>query len=319
MVNFFTTNPFSVSYNGKENHLDRSDITKIIVTTLAGTVIPIIGNIFAFLISSYYFRNRKMRQLKVQDLNPQDGQTATLAAGLLQGINPSPQVLPKKSKKLQSLEATFEWHERNCNCISFYKAGDTSFLGNFHACKVFVFGHTFECSEAAFQWKKFDLLVKDDRFNYLNEEEQKKILSGISKLESSNGEDSFKIRQELDALFSQIPNFWPKGWKNGGRDKVMWEILQAKFTQNLDLMEALRASKQSYLLEHNQRPGRDTYWSDNNDGSGHNMLGKMLMAIRDGKEKPAQENEKFVAPDKTWIKQYAQNVNKNKEIKKAIF
>lgn len=35
-----------------------------------------------------------------------------------------------------------------------------------------------------------------------------------------------------------------------------------------------------YLVEHNPVKERDSYWSDDNDGSGKNKLGELLMKIR---------------------------------------
>jgi hypothetical protein len=66
----------------------------------------------------------------------------------------------------------------------------------------------------------------------------------------------------------------------------MWQILEAKFQQNPDFAEYLIATRPLYLLEHNEKEGRDTYWLDDFTGNGFNMLGKMLMAIRDGSSCP---------------------------------
>ena len=100
----------------------------------------------------------------------------------------------------------------------------------------------------------------------------------------------------------------PHSWQNGIRDDVMWEVLQEKFAQDLYLMQLLKATESAYLLGHSQMTRdrfvtlsdtdfiasisldpispENSYWNDNNDGTGKNMLGQMLMAIRDGKPKP---------------------------------
>jgi predicted NAD-dependent protein-ADP-ribosyltransferase YbiA (DUF1768 family) len=42
----------------------------------------------------------------------------------------------------------------------------------------------------------------------------------------------------------------------------------------------LLATGTAYLVEHNEVVGRDTFWSDNHDGTGQNRLGVVLMALR---------------------------------------
>jgi hypothetical protein len=65
----------------------------------------------------------------------------------------------------------------------------------------------------------------------------------------------------------------------------MWKILKTKFAADTQMHTLLKATKDAYLLEHNNAK-RDNYWSDNSDGTGQNMLGRMLMAIRDDQPKP---------------------------------
>ena len=47
------------------------------------------------------------------------------------------------------------------------------------------------------------------------------------------------------------------------------------------MAEALKATGDAFLLEHNSVQGRDGVWSDNNDGTGQNWLGLQLMLVRD--------------------------------------
>merc|ERR1712151_664602 len=47
------------------------------------------------------------------------------------------------------------------------------------------------------------------------------------------------------------------------------------------LADALIATEDAYLLEHNSIEGRDTIWSDNYNGEGSNWLGMQCMLIRD--------------------------------------
>ena len=58
---------------------------------------------------------------------------------------------------------------------------------------------------------------------------------------------------------------------------VMRQALQAKFTQHPELKELLLSTGNRRLIESTPN---DDYWGDGGDGSGKNMLGRMLMEIR---------------------------------------
>ena len=62
------------------------------------------------------------------------------------------------------------------------------------------------------------------------------------------------------------------------KNKVMYEIVLAKFTQNSDLKEKLLATGDEHLEEGNT--WGDTIWGTV-DGVGENRLGKILMRVRD--------------------------------------
>lgn len=62
------------------------------------------------------------------------------------------------------------------------------------------------------------------------------------------------------------------------KDDVMRETVLAKFTQNPDLKEILLKTGNAVLIEHTEK---DNYWGDGGDGSGKNMLGKILMEVRE--------------------------------------
>ncbi|MDR2102616.1 MAG: NADAR family protein [Treponema sp.] len=59
---------------------------------------------------------------------------------------------------------------------------------------------------------------------------------------------------------------------------VMAEALRAKFTQNPELREKLLATGEAVLMENSPR---DYFWGIGADGSGKNMLGNLLAALRD--------------------------------------
>ena len=62
------------------------------------------------------------------------------------------------------------------------------------------------------------------------------------------------------------------------KDNVMREALLAKFTQHKMLRIRLLSTKDSMLIEHTEN---DKYWGDGGDGKGKNMLGLLLMEVRD--------------------------------------
>lgn len=61
------------------------------------------------------------------------------------------------------------------------------------------------------------------------------------------------------------------------KDRVMYEAVLAKFSQNRECNEVLLATLDHTLTEHT---GQDSYWGDGGDGSGKNMLGIILMKVR---------------------------------------
>jgi len=72
------------------------------------------------------------------------------------------------------------------------------------------------------------------------------------------------------------------------KDDVMRVALFYKFTQNPALMYFLRGTKDAILVEHTVN---DAYWGDGGDGTGKNMLGKLLMEIRDTENEQKKGNQ----------------------------
>lgn len=68
-----------------------------------------------------------------------------------------------------------------------------------------------------------------------------------------------------------------KNWDNI-KQNVMYEAVKAKFIQHIDLAQLLLETKDSKIIEHTEN---DDYWGDGGDGKGKNMLGKILMKVRD--------------------------------------
>ena len=61
------------------------------------------------------------------------------------------------------------------------------------------------------------------------------------------------------------------------KDDIMREAVRAKFQQHPGIREVLLATGEATIVEHTEN---DSYWGDGGDGSGKNMLGRILMEIR---------------------------------------
>lgn len=59
--------------------------------------------------------------------------------------------------------------------------------------------------------------------------------------------------------------------------EVMRKAVRAKFTQHEDLRALLLSTGEAKIVEHTEN---DAYWGDGGDGSGKNMLGRILMEVR---------------------------------------
>jgi len=68
-----------------------------------------------------------------------------------------------------------------------------------------------------------------------------------------------------------------KDWESVKVD-VMRRAVLAKFSQHAELREELLATGDAKIVEHTER---DDYWGDGGDGSGKNMLGRILMEVRE--------------------------------------
>lgn len=62
------------------------------------------------------------------------------------------------------------------------------------------------------------------------------------------------------------------------KDDVMRKAVFAKFTQHVNLRELLLATGTAAIVEHTER---DSYWGDGGNGTGKNMLGRILVETRE--------------------------------------
>ncbi|CAE7266961.1 unnamed protein product [Symbiodinium sp. CCMP2592] len=141
--------------------------------------------------------------------------------------------------------------DKDCGC---------SFLGNFYPASISLTirgkSTQFRNAEAAFQACKFP--------------------ARASEFASCDGWQAFRLRSdcagegEADARFGGFGSNW----------RAMRAVLMEKF-KDRKLREALLKTGDCFLLEHNERVGRDEFWSDNGNGTGVNALGLQLMLIRE--------------------------------------
>lgn len=131
--------------------------------------------------------------------------------------------------------------------------GEYRFLSNFWSCPVNYDGVAYQNAEAAFQAQKCIDPADRAMFASLNPSEAKRLGRRV------------KLRSDWEAI----------------KDQIMCQVVQAKFTQNPDLMEKLKATGDAVLVEGNTWD--DRYWGICR-GSGQNKLGRILMALRDANE-----------------------------------
>ncbi|WP_367874296.1 NADAR family protein [Luteolibacter sp. Populi] len=138
--------------------------------------------------------------------------------------------------------------------IHFYSTGDPyGEFSNFAAYPITLGKKKWPTTEHYFQAQKF----ADPR----DREEIRKANSPM--LAARLGRDrKKKLRADWEAV------------KTG----IMRQALEAKFTQYPDLKQLLLATGSAKLVEHTTN---DSYWGDGGDGTGKNMLGRLLMELRE--------------------------------------
>ena len=128
--------------------------------------------------------------------------------------------------------------------------GKYEFLSNYYIAPVTYNGLTFQSNEAAFQAQKT-----------LNEGQRRKFTRMAPNKAKAKGRNVI-----LRSDWEQVKN------------KIMYEVCYAKFTQNPELKEKLLATRDEELVEGNT--WHDTYWGVCNR-RGKNKLGKILMRVRE--------------------------------------
>jgi ribA/ribD-fused uncharacterized protein len=138
--------------------------------------------------------------------------------------------------------------------IKFYHQNKPyGFFSNFAPYAINLKGKTWPTSEHYFQAMKFA--------NTVHEEQIRQALTPLEAAQMGRERDR-PLRSDWEVI----------------KDDVMREALYAKFTQHSDLKEKLLATGNAIIIEHTRN---DNYWGDGGDGSGKNMLGKLLMETRE--------------------------------------
>lgn len=147
-------------------------------------------------------------------------------------------------------------------------------FSNFYKSPITIEGKKFNTVEHYFQYKKFD-------DHWYQEQIYKQNTPGKAKFLSS---------QQKGARFPWMRPLYEivkESYKRGIKPRDNWDIIRnfvmikgviAKFTQNKHLMKELLSTKNKILREASPR---DFYWGIGKDKKGKNMLGKILMCLRD--------------------------------------
>jgi ribA/ribD-fused uncharacterized protein len=138
--------------------------------------------------------------------------------------------------------------------INFYRVGDEfGLFSNFAPYPIEVDGNTWPTTEHYFQAQKFP---GNDHAEAIRREPSPMIAARM-------GRDRSKpLRPD---------------WEQA-KDDIMRTAVRAKVAQYAEVRAALIETGDAQLVEHTKN---DAYWGDGGDGSGKNMLGIILMEIRD--------------------------------------
>ena len=139
------------------------------------------------------------------------------------------------------------------NVINFYRTGDAYGCFSNFSSHAIVIGNTWPTSEHYFQAQKF-----------LDAELQEKIrLEPSPMIAARMGRNrQWPLREDWDAV----------------KDDIMRDAVRAKVAQHAEVRETLLGTGDAVIVEHTKN---DAYWGDGGDGSGRNMLGRILMEIRE--------------------------------------
>jgi ribA/ribD-fused uncharacterized protein len=138
--------------------------------------------------------------------------------------------------------------------INFYHLGEEyGCFSNFWHAPIQLHGATWPTSEHYFQAQKF---AGTPREAEIREAKSPMIAARMGRSRAH------KLRPDWETV----------------KDAIMREAVLAKFTQHAELLRILLETGDAQLVEHTEN---DAYWGDGGDGSGRNMLGEILMSVRE--------------------------------------
>jgi ribA/ribD-fused uncharacterized protein len=146
--------------------------------------------------------------------------------------------------------------------VNFYSVGDEfGEFSNFASYPITIDGERWPTSEHYFQAQKFP----DKTYR------QKIRKANSAMLAARLGRDrKQKLRRD---------------WESA-KVAIMRAAVLAKFTQHEELRTLLLSTGEAKIVEHTEH---DDYWGDGGDGSGKNMLGRILMQVREAlRETPSE-------------------------------
>lgn len=157
------------------------------------------------------------------------------------------------------------------NEIRFYKVNDDyGYFSNFARYPILLQSFVWPTVEHYFQANKFD--------DYRIQDFIRELASPMDAAIEGRKKDK-PIRNDWDAI----------------KNEVMLRALKAKFLQHPVLRRSLLQTKNAILIEHTEN---DNYWADGGDGTGQNMLGKLLMQVREDLIAVDENTETILPP---WI------------------
>lgn len=145
------------------------------------------------------------------------------------------------------------------------------FLSNFWPCKIRWMGMTFPNTESAYQATKVDPELPQEEYDTLVNQIRMASTPAIAKRLGEEVKDKGKQRKDWHDISLQ----------------AMYELNKLKFTQDATLKKKLLDTGDSYIEETNNW-GDVVYGVCN--GRGQNLLGKILMRIRDELKQEKTEN-----------------------------
>jgi ribA/ribD-fused uncharacterized protein len=136
--------------------------------------------------------------------------------------------------------------------IKFYKTQDKyGYMSNFYRSQIFIYNNYYPTVEHAYQAAK----TKDP-----------------SEKETIRNASTPRVARDLGQKCSMYEGF------DEDRYNIMKECVLAKFSQNQELKEQLLSTGDQFLIEDSPV---DYYWGCGADNTGENMLGKILIEVRE--------------------------------------